>query len=297
MSTAALPAKAANHIRRSRLSAISDEVAASPAEAIQFAEQYGLQWLELREVPGGKGPYMRLSEAELKAAAREFADHGIRISFLNTPLLKFGLPGTEPAGRRNDTPEARQKRLEREQTLFTRRMDDLRAAIRTAHILSVGKVRIFTFLRLDQPIEILPRVAEILEPMGRVAREEGVRLLIENESSCNAATCAEAAAILKLLPEDSFGLNWDALNGQSRGETPYPDGYALLPKNRIYNVQVKGKSVLEEKEHLPWAAIFKALEQDGYAGECGLETHYFDGTKIEKSHRAMRELLRMVEPG
>ena len=53
----------------------------------------------------------------------------------------------------------------------------------------------------------MPRIAEILEPMTKLAENEGVKLLVENETSCNVATCADAAALLKLTSPTTFGLN------------------------------------------------------------------------------------------
>jgi sugar phosphate isomerase/epimerase len=285
--------RAKNRIDRSRISAISDEVATSPDEAVAFAKKYGLQWLELRTVPGAKKPYFYMEPEELKPAAQQFADNGIRISFINTSLLKFGLPGTEPV-RKNDTPEARAKRLPREQAEFDRRMDSLRKCIRSAKAFGTENVRIFTFSRIAQPETLFSRIAEIIEPMAKVAENEGVRLLIENENSQNVGTCAETAAILKMLPSKSVGTNWDALNGVAAGETAFPDGYSKLPKDRIWNVQWKGKSILDTPQHLDWATIVHALENDGYTGELGLETHYFDGTNIEKAHLSMKEMLRIV---
>ena len=44
-----------NKIDHSHISAITDEIAKSPEAAIAFAHQYGMKWLELRDVPGNKG--------------------------------------------------------------------------------------------------------------------------------------------------------------------------------------------------------------------------------------------------
>ena len=295
----ALPAaaylRAATRIDRSRISAITDEIAPSPQEAIRFAQQYGLKWVELRAVPGSKTYYQFLAEDQLRVAARELNDAGLRVSFLNTGLLKFPMPGTEPLRFRNETPEARAKRQARDQAEFDRRMEDLAKAIRAAHILGTDKVRIFAFTRVADPLALLPRVAEILEPMVALAEKENVRLLVENEASCNVATCAEAAALLKLLPSKHLGINWDALNGAAHQETPFPDGYNLLPKERIGNVQIKGRSVLPGPQRLDWAAIFRAMAQDGYQGCFGLETHIFGPELFQKSHEAMREILRLVD--
>src|SRR5260370_42217061 len=93
-SAVGLRAAVAQRIDRGRISAITDEIAKSPEEALAFAKQYGLQWLELREIPheatGPKRSYWQLDAEELKAAAQSFKDAGVRISFINTSLLKFG---------------------------------------------------------------------------------------------------------------------------------------------------------------------------------------------------------------
>src|SRR5579872_1814602 len=283
-----------NSIGRNRISAISDEIATSPADAIAFAKKFGMEWLELRDVPGTKQPYFYMTPEELKPAAKEFADNGIRISFLNTSLLKFGMPGTEVKSRRGkETPEARAKREAREQVEFDKRIDSLRKCIDAAHALGTDRVRVFTFHRVDEPEKVFPRIAEVLDPMCRIAQQEGVRLLIENEASCNVGSSAELAGMLKTLPSKVLGLNWDALNGISL-EKPYPDGYNVLPKDKIWNAQIKGKSILDTPLHLDWIGIIHSLEQDGYAGELGLETHYFDGTNIEKSHLSMAEIMKLV---
>jgi L-ribulose-5-phosphate 3-epimerase len=283
-----------NAIGRNRISAISDEIAVSPAEAIAFARKFGMEWLELRDVPGSKQPYFYMSQQELQPAAKEFADHGIRISFLNTSLLKFGMPGTELKARRGkETPDAQARREARQQVEFDKRIENLRKCIDAAHALGTDRVRVFTFLRVDEPEKLFPRIAEVLDPMCKIAQQEGVRLLIENEPSCNVGSCAELAAMLKVLPSKVLGANWDALNGISL-EKPYPDGYNVLPKDKIWNAQIKGKSILDTPQHLDWVNIIRSMEQDGYAGEIGLETHYFDGTNIEKSHLSMAEIMKLV---
>src|SRR5579872_4719691 len=80
-------------IDRSRISAISDEIGRTPQGSIDFAKKYGLQFLELRNIPGAKQEYSFLPEGEVKLAAADFASNGIRISFMNSSLLKFPWPG------------------------------------------------------------------------------------------------------------------------------------------------------------------------------------------------------------
>lgn len=289
---------ARNTIGHSRISAISDEIARSPEDAIAFAHQYGLKWLELRDVPGARGTnYFFMEEGALTQAAKQFADNGIGISFLNTNLLKFGLPGTEPLRRAPETPEVREQRIAREQPRFDRREQDLRKCLRSAQILKCRNVRVFTFSRVAEPESVFQRVAGVIGPFARIAEAEGVRLLVENETSCNVAKCSELAAFVKLVPSKALGINWDVMNGQSMKETPLPDGYALLPKERIHNVQIKGRTILDYPEKLDWAAIFEALSRDGYQDEVGLETHIFGEVQVAKSHESMRAILKIVDPG
>src|SRR5690242_1839248 len=130
LTAAALPAK--TKMDRSRLSVITDECAKTPEQAIDFAKQYRLEFVELRNVPGGK-EYAFLPEAESKLAATQLARSGVRVSFMNASLLKFAWPGAEPARKRQETDEARAKRLQTESERCNRRMDDLRLAIRNCH--------------------------------------------------------------------------------------------------------------------------------------------------------------------
>jgi sugar phosphate isomerase/epimerase len=253
----------------------------------------------LRSVPGGtgdyKGEYGYLDEEHLRTAAKEFRDNGIRISFLNTSLLKFPYPGSVVARKRKENDEQRARRIKTEQERFDRRMDDLRKAINAAHILGCDRVRVFTFSRVEDPKSMWPRVVPIIEEMVAVAQKEKVRLLLENEASTNTGTTAEAAEFLKLIPSRWFGLNWDSLNGLPLGEQPFPDGYRFIPFDRLANVQIKGKTLLDYPEHLDWKVIFQAFDKDGYQDQFGLETHIFGEGQIQASHDSMKEILRILE--
>jgi L-ribulose-5-phosphate 3-epimerase len=294
LTAAVLPAK--THISRSNISAISDEIGRTPQACIDFAKQYNMQFLELRDVPGAKGKeYSFLPEGEAKQAAADFERNGIRISFMNSSLLKFPWPGTEPARRRQETDEARAKRLASEAVRFDRRMDDLRTAIRNSQILGCGLLRIFTGSRVAEPEKLYPRIVDVIGEMSLVAQKENIHLLIENEGSCNIGTSAELTALLKMIPSKWVAINWDSLNGLALHENPFPDGYQVLPKERILNVQIKGKSVLDYPEKLDWKRVFHTLEADGYAGKIGLETHIFGEGQIQASHDSMREIMRIVQ--
>jgi sugar phosphate isomerase/epimerase len=290
----AFPLRARSHMDKSRISAITDEIGKSTDESIQFAHDYGLHFVEIRNPPGSKQEYFSLTEAEIKVDAMRFNTEGLKVSFVNTSLLKFGWPGTEPVRRRPEEPEAREKRLAQEKVRWDRRMEDLQKAIRCAQIMGTDKIRVFTGSRVEDPKTVYPRVAETIGEMAIAAAKEKIFLLIENEGSQNVATSAELAEILKSIPSKAVGATWDPHNAYGR-ETSYPDGYSLLPKPRILNVQVKGKGVMPESpEKEDWKAIMLALDHDGYKGKIGLETHIFDGTLIPAAHKSMEEIMRIV---
>src|SRR5687768_8376229 len=101
----ASPLWARSQFDKSRISAITDEIGKTTDEAIAFAHQYGLSFIEIRNVPG-KREYFQMPEAEIKADALRFAKEGLKVSFVNTSLMKFTWPGSEAARPRSETPEA-----------------------------------------------------------------------------------------------------------------------------------------------------------------------------------------------
>lgn len=292
--------RAGARIDWSRISVLTDEVARSPEAAIAFAKQYKLQYVELRDTPGeGKTrrPYTSLTEAELMDHAKQLKAAGLRVSFFNTGMLKFSLPDTEPVRRTPETPEQKAARVERDRARFDGRMESLAKAILAAKIFAVDKVRIFAFSRVAEPATLFPRIAGIINEMAAEAKRSGIQLLLENENSCNVATSEELKAMLDLVPSPSVGINWDPVNELHRKQNPYPEGYAVLPRQRIRNVQLKAEALVIGPPFLPWGEIFQTLDRDGYQGRFGLETHVFDGTLIEKAHLSMKEIQRLTGHG
>jgi sugar phosphate isomerase/epimerase len=273
-----------SHITKARISAITDEIGRTQADAIDFAHQYNLQWVELRNVPETKKEFAFLTEPELKRWSAELAANKLKVSFLNTSLLKFTWPGLAPPDAKATPDEKR----------WASRKDDVAAALNAANILGVDRIRVFTGARVANPETAYPVIVQTMEELIPLAEKAKVKLLIENENSQNIGTSAEVKAIMELLPSKTIGYNWDPGNAQSLRETPWPDGYALLPKSRMLNVQFKAKNLLDGPDKLNWRAIMEAMQKDNYQGELGLETHVFDGTLIEKAHESMKEIMHTV---
>ena len=134
--------------------------------------------------------------------------------------------------------------------------------------------------------------------------KHGLILVLENEFACNTATGTESAKALAGVPSRFFKLNWDPGNAAMRGETPFPDGYALLPKERIghchcKDIQRKGTGfewAAMGQGLIDWVGQFKALKRDGYHHAVSLETHWRGAGTPEassiQSWAGMKEALR-----
>ena len=293
-----LPLGAKSRIDKTRISAITDEIGLTTDESIAFAHKYGMHNVEIRNPPKNeptaRKEYFTLTEPEIKADAIRFSTEGLKVSFVNTSLLKFTWPGTEAARKRTETSEAREKRLTTEKARWDRRLDDLQKAIRCAQIMGCDKLRVFAGTRVEDPKTMYQQIADAIGEMSKVAEREKVYLLLENEGSQNVATAQELADVMKLIPSKWVGYNWDPHNAYNK-EKAYPDGYQALPKARMLNLQIKGKGVMPESpEKEDWKTIMQALEKDGYKYKIGLETHLFDGTLIAAAHKSMEEIMRIV---
>jgi hypothetical protein len=281
---------------KTRLSVITDEVGNTVDESIAFAHQYGLSFLEIRDrvLPGNRKEYFTLNEAEIKADALRFNKEGLKVSFVNTSQMKFTWPGMEVARRRPEDDAARDRRLAMEKAQFDNRFETLNKAIRCAQWMGCDKVRVFTGNRVAEPQSQYQRIADAIGEMTKIAEKEKIYLCVENEGSQNVGTAAELAAIAKLIPSKWVGVLWDPHNAYGR-ELAYPDGYKLLPFNRLMNVQVKAYGIMpDSKEKEDWKAIMTALADDGYPGKVGLETHIYDGTLIAGAHVSIEEMIRIT---
>jgi sugar phosphate isomerase/epimerase len=201
----------------------------------------------------------------------------------------------EPVRSRKEINEQRATRVAAEQKRWDRRKEDVSIAVAAANIFGVDKIRVFTGTRVEHPETTYRQIVQVMEELIPIAERGKVRLLIENENSQNIGTAVEVRDIMAMLPSKSMGLNWDPQNALALKEVPWPDGYSVLPKDRMLNAQFKGKGLLDDSpERLNWKAILEAMQKDHYRGHIGLETHVFDGTLVEKAHESMKNILHMV---
>jgi L-ribulose-5-phosphate 3-epimerase len=279
-----------------RVSVINDEISQDFDHACAVASgEFSMQWIELRSM--WKKNIVNLDEKEVAETKRILEKYKLRVTDIASPLFKVDWPGapkskfSSEAGFRAD---------------FTFEQQDqvLDRAIAMAKAFGAERVRCFDFWRLDDPAPYRAAINQRLRQAAEKCGASGVILVLENEPSCNTGTGAEAAKLLDSVKSPHLMLNWDPGNAASLGETPFPDGYNLLPKERIGHCHCKDAVKKGTKYDwapmgggiIDWVGQFKALKRDGYHFAVSLETHWNGGGSPEESSRkswaGMKKILQ-----
>jgi len=284
-------------VKRFKLGVITDEVTQNFEEALQWIRGFGLEWVELRFL---WNKYVtELNPDDVKRAKDLLAKFGLRVSVVDSAYFKTLLPGTQSKFAEGKPDPLQSGDFSQQGALLER-------AFARAKDFGTDKVRIFSFLRVEQPQTVFDRVAKELERTAAMAQKDGIRLLLENEFSCNVATGEEGAAMLKAVVSPALGLNWDPGNAYDAGETPYPKGYESLDKARIWHMHLKDAAPGAKPGESVWMPIgggkidfvgqFRALVKDRYEGTMSLETHYLNAAKNKEqsSQESMEGLLKVI---
>ena len=281
------------------VSVLSDEIAQDFGRACEVASrEFGIGYVDLREMHNTN--IMRWTAADIAEARKVLEQFGLKVACIASPIFKVDWPG---APKSPFSPKATEFGND---FTFAQQDELLDRAFDLARTFNTDRVRIFDFWRLDDQAPHRQAIDDTVRKAAAKAAKRGMTLVIENEPACNTATGAEAARLLAAIPDKALELTWDPGNAVTRGETPYPDGYAKLPKNRIGHVHCKdavqkadgkgwdwmpmGRGVID------WAGQFRALKQDGYRRAVTLETHWRGGGTPEESSRqsfaGMKALLQ-----
>jgi sugar phosphate isomerase/epimerase len=290
------PAQAAGF----KLSILTDEISQDFGRACEVAsKEFGLGYVDLREMFGKN--IMKWDASEVGEARQTLERFSLRVACIASPIFKVDWPGA---------PKSPFSPAPRDQFgadfTFAQQDELLERAFDLARGFNTDRIRIFDFWRLDDQAPHRKAIDETVRKAAQRAAKRKLTLVLENEYACNTATGAEAGRLLDAVREPSLELTWDPGNASWRGETPYPDGYEKLPKNRIGHVHCKdavrkaggngwewmamGRGVID------WAGQFRALARDGYRHAATLETHWRGGLTPEEASRqsfaGMKELLR-----
>ena len=280
-----------------RIAIINDEISQDFGRACEVAaREFGMQWIELRGM--WKKNILNLDSNEVAEARRILEKYGLRVTDIASPLFKVDWKGA---------PQSKFSQHSDFHADFSFEQQDevLERAIELAKAFQTDRVRCFDFWRLDDQKPYRAEINEKLLEAANKAGKKGITLLLENDAGLNTATGAEAAKVLDAVKSRFLMLNWDPGNAAASGEKPFPDGYNLLPKDRIGHCHCKDAVKKGNNDYdwapmgagiVDWLGQFKALKRDGYHFAVSLETHWVGGGTPEKSSRrswaGMKELLQ-----
>jgi len=271
-----------------RIAVINDEITQDFGRACEVAaKEFAMDWIELRGMWNKN--VLKLDAKEIAEARRVLGKYQLRVTDIASPLFKVDWPG---APQSKFSPKRDQFNAE---FTFEQQDEVLERSIELAKAFHTDRVRFFDFWRLDDQVPYRVAMNEKLRDAAEKAAKKNVILVLENEPSCNTATAAEAAKVLRAIPSPNLMLNWDPGNAAERDEKPFPDGYNLLPKERIGHCHCKDAVRKSDGSGYEWAAMnrgivdwvgqFKALKRDGYHFAVSLETHWRGAGTPEESTR------------
>jgi sugar phosphate isomerase/epimerase len=239
-----------------KIAVINDEISQDFGHACEVAsKQFGMEWMELRSMWNKN--IATLDAKEIDEAAGLLKKNNLRVTDIASPLFKVDWPG---APKSKFSPEH-----DNFNANFTYAQQDevLERSIELAKKFATNRIRCFDFWRLEDQAPYRQAMNEKLQTAAEKIGKHGLILILENEFACNM-------------------LNWDPGNASKLGEIPYPDGYKLLPKERIGHCHVKDS--VKAGNGYDWAAMgrgtidwvgqFAALKRDGYHQVVSLETHW-----------------------
>ncbi|MBS1799504.1 MAG: sugar phosphate isomerase/epimerase [Acidobacteria bacterium] len=286
-----------------RMAVITDEISQDFGEACETASrQMGLGWVEIRTL--WKKNITLLDAQEIAEAKTILKKHQLQVTNLGSPLFKVPWPYSDQA----DNKLGKLDRGSFENDFGFKQQDEvLERCIALCKQFDTDRIRCFDFLTLKDQKPYRDAINEKLRKAAERCEKHKVILVMENEESCNTQTAEQAVAVLKAVPNRNFMLNWDPANEAAVGGHPFPQGWSLLPKDRIGHVHCK--DVVRKDGTYTWAPIgggvmdwvgqFRALAAAGYHLGVSLETHWRGpGTKEEATQKSMEGLksaLRQAE--
>jgi L-ribulose-5-phosphate 3-epimerase len=213
------------------IAAITDEFSPDIEKSIRSMSEIGMTAAELRMVFGKN--ILDLTDEEVDRAKHICAERGMKIISIASPVLKCTLPDSPPVDERFQQDMFAAKHTFADQPRLAKR------AFEIAHRTGARIVRVFTYWRTVDPDQCFDRIVEALRGLADDAKQQDLIIGLENEHACNIATGAETARVLAALEHPNLRVVWDPANAYVSGETPFPNGYKLLPPQRIVHVHAK----------------------------------------------------------
>jgi len=270
-----------------RVAVINDEITQDFGRACEIAaHEFGMKWLELRGMWNKN--LLKLDGKEVGEARRILERNQLRVTDIASPLFKVDWPGA-PISKYSPKGDSYAASFS-----FVQQDEVLERAAAMARAFGTNKVRLFDFWRLENDQPYRKDMDQKLREISEKAAKKDIVLVLENEYECNTATGPESARTLAAVPNKNFFINWDPGNAARLGDKAFPEGYALLPKDRIGHMHLKDVKKAADGSYdwecmgrgiIDYVEQFKAMLRDGYRGTMSLETHWKGAGTMEESSR------------
>jgi L-ribulose-5-phosphate 3-epimerase len=270
-----------------RLSVITDEITQDFGRALEVAaKEFGLGFVELRGLWNKN--IVALDAKEVSEARKLLEQYELKVTDIASPLFKVDWPG---APKSKYSPQGSSYGAN---FSFPQQDEVLERAANMANAFGTDRIRLFDFWRLEDDKPYRGEMDEKLREFSEKAAKQRMILILENEYECNTATGPESARTLSAVKNKNFFLNWDPGNAARLGDKAFPEGYALLPKERIGHMHLKDVKRTESGNYewecmgrgiIDYEAQFRAMLRDGYRGTMSLETHWNGAGNMEESSR------------
>lgn len=235
-------------------SGFSDEI--SPDIQTQFEElkKLGIRHFEIRGVNGTNVSELTLDEAKKVSALAQ--SYGISASSIGSPIGKILI--TDP---------------------LEPHLELLKHVIEIAKIFNTPYIRVFSFYIPNDanPEDYKDEVIARMKTMVKIAEENGVVLLHENEKGIYGNTASHCKEILDAVNSPNLRAVFDPANFVECNQKTFPEAYELL---KDYIVYMHIKDATAQKKIVPAGKgignvdkVLGALKARGYKGFVSLEPH------------------------
>ena len=243
-----------------KIGVVTDEISQDLVAAVEAAQSWGLEYIELHSVWGQN--ICDVESSTLSKVISIVRSSGLTVTGIDSLTLRCNL---------DDDQE------------YDDHISHLHRSIEVARLFNTNMVRLFSFWKLDQiSEEAWKKIFDKMELPIRIAEREGIILGFENVSSGNIGTSQDLEKLFTHFDSSNLQLIWDPGNAYAAGDrSPSPEGYKRV-KDRVIHVHVKDVDFENGKRvwlpvgagKINYHAELQALKNDGYDGIVALETHF-----------------------
>lgn len=236
------------------ISGFSDEISPVVTEQFEHLNKLGIEYFEPRGID--EKNISEMNDEDVKVLKEKMKKYGIKVSSIGSPIGKIKITDD-----------------------FEAHLELLKRMIKYAKELGTKYIRIFSFFipEGEKPENYKDEVIKRMKAMTKLAEEEGVILLHENEKGIYGDIAPRCLEILEAVNSDNLKAVFDPANFVQCGQITYPEGFEMLKE---YVVYMHIKDALANGDVVPAGyglgnvkAILSELNADGYKGFLSIEPH------------------------